>query len=109
VRVPEMDSEAAARWCPGRGRWDGGDDRWVPAVSDSGRRRGAAGSRGPAELGQVGHEAALGRCTGGSGRAGWRARLLGQLAAAGCCWAWGWAAWPDGLDREKGRGFRNRV
>jgi hypothetical protein len=39
-----------------------------------------AGGRGPAELGQVGREAVLGRCTGGSGRAGWRAH--------GC-----WAGW----------------
>jgi hypothetical protein len=65
------------------------------------RRRGVAGGRGPAELGQVGREAVLGRCTGGSGRVGWRARLLGRLAAAGCCWARGWAAWPGGLDRKR--------
>jgi hypothetical protein len=77
-----MDSEAAARWCPGRGRRDGGDDRWVPAVSDSRRRRGAAGGGGPADLGQVGREAALGRCTGGSGRGGLASAAVGP---AGCC------------------------
>jgi hypothetical protein len=68
--VPELDSEAAARWCPGRGRQGEGDDGWVPTVSVLGRgRREAAG--GPVELGQVGREEALGRCTSGSGRAGW--------------------------------------
>jgi hypothetical protein len=82
-RVWSSDSAAAALdsgSSPAGLRRGGGDDGWAPAVSDSGRRRGAAGGRGPAELGQVGREAALGRCTGGSGRAGWRARLLGRLA-----------------------------
>jgi hypothetical protein len=70
--VPEMDSEAAARWCLGRGRRDGGDDRWDPVVSDSARRRGAAGGRGPAELGQVARlRAAAGRGVGLSGLMGW--------------------------------------
>jgi hypothetical protein len=67
-----MDSEAAAQWCSGRGRRDGGDDRWVPVVSDSRRRRGAAGDRGPAELGQVARlRAPAGHGVGLRGLMGW--------------------------------------
>jgi hypothetical protein len=50
------------RRSPGRGRAELGDDRRAPAVSLSGwAESGAAGGCGPAELGQVGRKAALGR------------------------------------------------
>jgi hypothetical protein len=79
-----------SRGCGGVRGGDGrrvGDDMRASAVSLSGRGGGCWASWAGAELGR-----------------GCEARLLRS-----CCWARGWAAWPDGLDREKGRIDRNRV
>jgi hypothetical protein len=77
-------TRAAAR-SPGGGRRGVGDDEWAPVVSGCGRRRGAAGGHGPAELGQVGREAALAR----AGLKGWRRRAAARVGLQRGCWAGG--------------------
>jgi hypothetical protein len=87
--VPELDSEAAARRCPGRGRRGEGDDGWVPAVSDSSAAR--AGKRAGGLVGPAWQAAVLLVCASwraglaGVARTSWRAARVGHTIPGDPC------------------------